>query len=472
MEGEGPPLKRCRMTEACESNPAQGIPKPQEDFMQELEPFLDQFMEDETASHSDPDVKTGKDLEADGDLPGSEARQSVNGGFDDPQGEDQTHMSKNQLKKLKRKQDWEAARDARKVKRKERNKEKKARKREAQARKSINESLASASTPSAVPNGELENTSSMPVIEQPAQDSKSHGISHHTRAVQLPITFIIDCNFDNLMLEKEIMSLSAQITRSYSDNHRAPFKAHLMLSSFSGRLKERFDGVLAGQHQSWKGVSFVEEDFVVAAGQARERMSGEDGGEMAGVFDSNLSHSKVSSEHDENKANEDDNDADSRVLQQPFGPKEIIYLTSDSPHTLTTLHPHSTYIVGGLVDRNRHKGMCYKRAMDAGVKTARLPIGQYMEMTSRFVLATNHVCEIMLRWLECEDWGKAFLRVIPKRKGGVLKGVPGGGKEKLSRAEREEKKSLRAAREMEDLLASSADDHEEGDEEIEIRGAA
>jgi len=44
-----------------------------------------------------------------------------------------------------------------------------------------------------------------------------------------------------------------------------------------------------------------------------------------------------------------------------------------------------------------------------------------MEMASRFVLATNHVNEIMLKWLECGDWGEAFVQVIPKRKGGKLK---------------------------------------------------
>lgn len=54
--------------------------------------------------------------------------------------------------------------------------------------------------------------------------------------------------------------------------------------------------------------------------------------------------------------------------------------------------------------------------MDQGVKTAKLPIGEYIRMSSRFVLTTNQVVEIMLRWLECRDWEGAFLKVIPQRK--------------------------------------------------------
>ena len=108
---------------------------------------------------------------------------------------------------------------------------------------------------------------------------------------------------------------------------------------------------------------------------------------------------------------------------------EIVYLTSDSEHTLDRLKPYSTYIIGGLVDKNRHKGICYKRACDRGIKTAKLPIAEYMEMQSRFVLATNHVVEIMVRWLECGDWGEAFLKVVPKRKGGRLRSLGGGGDE-------------------------------------------
>ena len=37
-------------------------------------------------------------------------------------------------------------------------------------------------------------------------------------------------------------------------------------------------------------------------------------------------------------------------------------------------------------------------------------------MASRHVLTINQVLEIMLQWLESQDWEKAFMHVIPKRK--------------------------------------------------------
>jgi len=108
----------------------------------------------------------------------------------------------------------------------------------------------------------------------------------------------------------------------------------------------------------------------------------------------------------------------------PSAPKHtssIVYLTSDSPYTLESLSPNTSYIIGGIVDKNRHKGLCYKRACERGIPTAKLPIGEYMTMQSRSVLAINHVVEIMLKWLMTGDWGEAFLSVIPKRKEAKLK---------------------------------------------------
>jgi len=54
--------------------------------------------------------------------------------------------------------------------------------------------------------------------------------------------------------------------------------------------------------------------------------------------------------------------------------------------------------------------------VNQGIQHGRLPIGDYIRMTSRHVLTVNQVLEIMLRWLENEDWEKAFMDVIPKRK--------------------------------------------------------
>jgi len=45
-----------------------------------------------------------------------------------------------------------------------------------------------------------------------------------------------------------------------------------------------------------------------------------------------------------------------------------------------------------------------------------LPIGDYIQMASRHVLTVNQVFEIMLEWLKVQDWEKAFMHVIPKRK--------------------------------------------------------
>ena len=305
------------------------------------------------------------------------------------------------------------------------------------------------------------------------------------------------------MTEKERMSLGSQVTRCYSDNHKATFQAHLYISSWGGKLKERFDTVLEKHYYNWKGVKFTEDDFVVAAEWAVEHMGAKNGGKFAGAFTSEISKATtlqaengIEPQEDKMKAvdvndtmlsveeagavnttasednvmghaNSDDHrnptrrsfaeqkqndnlreharppeEADAIRTSQslsflpgpdpsqkhgtfpamkPAEPGEVIYLTSDSPHTLDRLKPYSTYIIGGLVDKNRHKGICYKTACDKGLKTAKLPIGEYMEMQSRFVLATNHVVEIMIRWLECGDWGEAFMQVMPKRKGGRLK---------------------------------------------------
>lgn len=274
-------------------------------------------------------------------------------------------LSKRQQKRMLRQARWDEQKEERKKQRREKNKQRKIRKRE-----------------------EWQH-----IIEE-----NGGNIPEKKRAVLVPVTLVIDCGWDHLMDDRQRISLGSQITRAYSDNSKAPYRSHLVISSFDKLLKERFDTVLRKMHENWRGIKFMPEDFVHAAEQAKERMKGPHGGQLAGAF------------------------AGKEDLAPENG--EVIYLSSDSPNTLTELKPYSTYIIGGLVDKNKHKGVCYQKAIEKGMKTAKLPIGEYLRMASRPVLATNHVAEIMMRWLELGDWGEAFLQVIPQRKGAEKRARP------------------------------------------------
>ncbi|KAF9701096.1 hypothetical protein EKO04_000651 [Ascochyta lentis] len=303
-------------------------------------------------------------------------------------------ISKNQLKKQRRHERWESGREDRKLKRKEKVKEKKERRREAWAAEHQPDE-----------NGELPKLPS----NRPPRHTAGNG-------TQVPITIVFDCDWEDLMFDAELKSLGLQITRCYSDNRKAQFRTHLALSSFGGKMKERFEGILGNQHKSWKGFRFFEEDFVEVSNKSREWMTGLRGGVVAGAM-------KPTGDIPEQEQTEDAETTEENKPSDEEG--EIVYLSSESDNVLTTLKPNSTYIIGGLVDKNRHKGVCHKRAVARGIKTAKLPIGEFLEMKSRQVLVTNHVLETMLKWLEFGDWGKAFMAVLPERKGAKLKGEEG-----------------------------------------------
>jgi tRNA (guanine9-N1)-methyltransferase len=302
-------------------------------------------------------------------------------------------LSKNQLKKQRRHERWESGREDRKLKRKEKAKEKKERRRE---------EWAAAHQPDE--NG---NIPALP-SNRPSRNTAGAG-------TQVPITVIFDCSWEDLMFDAELKSLGLQITRCYSDNRKAKYRTHLAVSSWGGKMKERFEGILGNQHTSWKGFKFFEEDFVDVSNKSREWMTGPRGGVVAGALKPGFDPEAESDQAEGAEGTEtEDKPSDEEG--------EIVYLSSESDNVLTTLKPNSTYIIGGLVDKNRHKGVCHKRAVERGIKTAKLPIGEFLEMKSRQVLVTNHVLDIMLKWLECGDWGKAFMAVLPERKGAKLRG--------------------------------------------------
>lgn len=115
---------------------------------------------------------------------------------------------------------------------------------------------------------------------------------------------------------------------------------------------------------------------------------------------------------------------------------KIVYLTADAEETLDTIEDGFAYVIGGLVDRNRHKvslcnasptifrnaeylppsqNVCANKAKLLGVKRARLPISADRLKTSR-VLTVNQVVQILLAFNECKTWNEALNQHLPQRK--------------------------------------------------------
>ena len=99
-----------------------------------------------------------------------------------------------------------------------------------------------------------------------------------------------------------------------------------------------------------------------------------------------------------------------------FSPTKIVYLSSEAEEVLDTLEGDTGYVIGGLVDHNHHKGLCHGEASKLGVRTARLPIDEFINMKTRKVLAVNHVYEILALVCQGRSWKDAFLEVLPQRK--------------------------------------------------------
>ncbi|KAH0170494.1 hypothetical protein KCU67_g2618, partial [Aureobasidium melanogenum] len=114
-------------------------------------------------------------------------------------------LSKSMQKKLRKQAEWDAKKEDRKIWRKEKNQAKKERKREE---------------------------------KRTNPDAWKEKQKQWVKPTMLPITLLIDCDFDNLMRDNERISLGGQLTRCYSDNKNAPFRAHLAVCSFNGKLRE------------------------------------------------------------------------------------------------------------------------------------------------------------------------------------------------------------------------------------------
>lgn len=158
------------------------------------------------------------------------------------------------------------------------------------------------------------------------------------------LRLVIDCSFDSLMVLKDVKKLHKQIQRCYAENRRTQHPVQFYLTSHKGQLKQIMNEINKGW-VNWKDVHIKPDPF-------HEIMSKED----------------------------------------------LVYLTSDSPNVLQALDEAKAYVIGGLVDHNHHKGITFELAKKLGIAHAQLPLGSFVKMNSRKVLAVNH--EINLHLLQ------------------------------------------------------------------------
>ena len=82
----------------------------------------------------------------------------------------------------------------------------------------------------------------------------------------------------------------------------------------------------------------------------------------------------------------------------------MIYLTADSPNTIQNLEKDKIYIIGGIVDRNRYINLTLNKANEQQISHGKLPISEFMKLTTSSVLAVNHIFEIIAEQFCIKDW--------------------------------------------------------------------
>ncbi|GFE52908.1 1-deoxy-D-xylulose-5-phosphate synthase [Babesia ovis] len=175
-------------------------------------------------------------------------------------------------------------------------------------------------------------------------------------------TVVIDCEFDSYENEKEAKSLANQLMQSYAFNRSAEKPVNLVIC-----------GIQEG--------SYVEKYF--------KKISGTNNWMCTLEYKS---------------------------VDELFDSEKIVYLSADAEEVLEDISQDGIYVIGGIVDRNRLKGIALNRSKHIGAKCKRLPIKEYVKLTHSHVLSITACVSIFLNYTLNRDWVKALTESIPKRK--------------------------------------------------------
>ena len=250
-------------------------------------------------------------------------------------------LSKRQIKKMKQREEWESTKDVRKKIKKEKEREK---------RKKKNELI----------NKINQEKQEEKLMKEPKKQWEEKLI----QKMETGIKICIDCDYEDLMTDKEVISLCRQITEIYSRNRKSSNPFSIILIDLGEKL---YYNLKKNGFEHWLGFKYL-------------------------------------LKKDEIKFISDNKD-------------KLIYLSGDSENTLDKLETDNIYIIGGIVDRNRHKLVTLNKANNLKIKHAKLPLGDYIDLKTSKVLTTNHVFDILSYFHSVKhDWKESFISIIPQRK--------------------------------------------------------
>lgn len=207
--------------------------------------------------------------------------------------------------------------------------------------------------------------------------------------VPSPVRVVIDCSFSAYMSEKvsrriryldewwlncpifvfkEIHSLQAQIVRCYSANRSTLHPMNITVTSLDEPLKKTFE-TKTSSYVNWKNIEFTTDSYL-----------------------------------------------------DKFDKASLVYLSADSDNVVDKLEDDKVYIIGGIVDKNRHK-VHYTRGKWRGNLLILKRDRGYVKRKQHHKVSRQHGCrlEITLQWQADKFWLQTTVSCNGRRSGFQLR---------------------------------------------------
>lgn len=124
---------------------------------------------------------------------------------------------------------------------------------------------------------------------------------------------------------------------------------------------------------------------------------------------------------------------------EKYDPADVVYLSPDAEEPLDEVVETNIYVVGGIVDRNLHKGLTLGVAEGVSARAVRLPFDEHLpDVPRKYRVLTVCACVGVLMAVHAgEDWREALEKSVLRRgvgkslqraRGGAWRGAtPVGG---------------------------------------------